>query len=98
MFDWIWPAGSGEEDFFLKISVFLHFRYYLPLENGYPLRLNNIKSPTSKDDLCQVWLEEEDFLITPPHFFHFCDYLLFDEDLALYLNKCESSLPNDNLY
>jgi hypothetical protein len=47
---WFWRR-------FLKISsVFLIFRYYLPLEKGYPLRLNNLKSPTPKDDLCQVWL------------------------------------------
>jgi hypothetical protein len=38
-------------------SVFLLFRYYLPLENGYPLNLNELDSPSPKDDLCQVWLK-----------------------------------------
>jgi hypothetical protein len=38
-------------------SVFLLFRYYLPLEKGYPLLLNKLDSPLPKDDLCQVWLK-----------------------------------------
>jgi hypothetical protein len=41
-FDWFWPAGSGEEDFKKKISVFLLFRYHLPLEKGYPLLMNKL--------------------------------------------------------
>jgi hypothetical protein len=42
----------------LKIfSVFLHFCYYLPLEKGYPLRLNKLESPLPKDDLRQLWLK-----------------------------------------
>jgi hypothetical protein len=53
-FDWNWPAGSGEEDF-KKISVFLLFCYYLPLEKGIPLHLKNLESPPPKDDVCQVW-------------------------------------------
>jgi hypothetical protein len=56
-FDWIWPAGSGEEDFFIFFSAFLLFHYYLPLEKGYPLHLNKIESPLPKNDLCQVWLK-----------------------------------------
>ena len=51
-FDWIWPAGSGEEDF-----KNLLFRDYLPFEKGYPFRLNKLESPLPKDDLCQVWLK-----------------------------------------
>jgi hypothetical protein len=72
------------------------------LEKGYPLRLNNIKSSTPKDDLCQVWLKlapwfwRRGFLNDPYPFFHFCDYLLFEEDMALYLNKLGSSSPKDN--
>jgi hypothetical protein len=53
---------------FLKFfSAFLLFRYYLPLEKGYPLYLNKLESPLPKDDLCQFWLKlasgsgEEDF-------------------------------------
>jgi hypothetical protein len=56
-FDWIWPAGSGEEDFLKNFSAFLLFRYYLPLEKGDPLHLNTLESPPPKDDLCQVWLK-----------------------------------------
>jgi hypothetical protein len=48
---WFWRR-------FLKMfSVFLLFRYYLPLEKGYPLRLNKLESPPPKNDLCQVWLK-----------------------------------------
>jgi hypothetical protein len=48
---WFWRRG------FLKIfSVFLLFRYYLPLEKGYLLPLNKLESPSPKDDLCLVWL------------------------------------------
>jgi hypothetical protein len=47
---WFWRRR-----FYFKIfSVFLLFRYYLPLEMGNPLRLKKLKSPTPKDDLCQV--------------------------------------------
>jgi hypothetical protein len=43
---------------FLKIfSLFLLFRYYLPLEKGYPLLLNKLESPSPKDYLCQVWIK-----------------------------------------
>jgi hypothetical protein len=38
-------------------SVFLLFRYYLPLEKGYPLHMNNSESPLPKDDLYKVWLK-----------------------------------------
>jgi hypothetical protein len=49
---WFWRRR------FLKIfSVFLLFCYYLPLEKGNPLHLNNLESPPPKDDLCQVWLK-----------------------------------------
>jgi hypothetical protein len=49
---WFWRKR------FLKIfNVFLLFRYYLSLERGYPLPFNKLESPSSKDDLCQVWLK-----------------------------------------
>jgi hypothetical protein len=56
-FDWLWPAGFREEDFFKKFSVFLLFHYYLPLEKAIPLPLNKLELPLPKDDLCQVWLK-----------------------------------------
>jgi hypothetical protein len=44
---WFWRRR------FLKMfSVFLLFRYYLPLEKGVALHMNNSKSPSPKDDLC----------------------------------------------
>ena len=54
-FAWIRPAGSGKEDFKKIFSVFLLFRYYLPLERGNLLPLIKPQSPSPKDDLCQVW-------------------------------------------
>jgi hypothetical protein len=57
-FDWIWPAGSEEEDFKKNLSIFLLFCYYLPLEKeGYHLPLYKLESPLPKDNLCQVWLK-----------------------------------------
>jgi hypothetical protein len=32
--------------FFLNFSLFLLFRYYLPLEKGYPFRLNKLEFPS----------------------------------------------------
>jgi hypothetical protein len=52
-FDWIWPAGSGE-DFKKNFNVFLLFHYYLPLEKGYSLHWIKLESPAPKDDLCKV--------------------------------------------
>jgi hypothetical protein len=85
-------------------SVFLLFRCYLPLENGYLLPLNKLEFPSLKDDLCQVWSKlalwfwRRSFLNDHTPFLHFCDYLPFEEDLALYLNKFEAPSPKDNLY
>ena len=98
-FDWIWAAGS------LKIfSVFLLFRYYLPLRMDNPLHLNKLESPPSKDDLCQVWLKlvkwiwSRRFLNDSTPFWHFCNYLSLEEDLALYLNKLKFPWPKNSLY
>ena len=37
-------------------SLFCNYMY-LPLEKGGALPLNNLKSPSSKDALCHVWLK-----------------------------------------
>jgi hypothetical protein len=48
---WFWRRRS------LKIiRVFLLFCDYLPLEKSNPLHLKNLDFPSTKDDLCQVWL------------------------------------------
>jgi hypothetical protein len=89
---------------FFNFSVFLLFRYYIPLEKGYPLHLNKLESPPPKDDLCQVWLKispvvlERKIFKCPTPFLHFCDFFPFEEDLALYLNKLEFPLSKNNLY
>jgi hypothetical protein len=98
------PAGSGEEDFLKNFSAFLLFRYYLPLERGYPLPLNKLKFSLHKDDLCQVWLKLDQWfwrrrlLNDPIPFLHFCYFLPFEEDLPLYLNKLEFPSLKDNLF
>jgi hypothetical protein len=87
-----------------KFSIFLLFRYYLPLKKGYSLSLHKLEFPLPKDNLCQVWLKlaqwfwREFFLNNPTLFLHFCDYLPFEEELILYLNKLEFPLPKNNLY
>jgi hypothetical protein len=37
--------------------MYFYSCYYLPLERGYPVPLNKLKSPSPKDDFCQVWLQ-----------------------------------------
>ena len=54
---WMNLACSFWRKFLKNVSVFLLFRYYLPLGKGYPLSLNKLISPLPKDDLCQVWLK-----------------------------------------
>jgi hypothetical protein len=99
-FDWIWPAGSGE-DFLKDFSVFFLFRYYLPLKRDNPLHLNRLEFLPPKDDLCQVWLKlakwfwRTRFLNYPTPFLWFSP---LRRDLALYLNKQEFPLPKDDVY
>jgi hypothetical protein len=102
-FDSIWPAGSGEK--FSKFSVHFHtFAIISPWRGAIPPFFNKLESPSTKDDLCQVWLKlaqwfwRRRFLNDPTPFLHFCDYLPFEEDLALYLNKLVSPSPKDDLY
>jgi hypothetical protein len=46
-----------EKKILKMFSVFLLFCDYLSLEKGNPLHLNNLESPSPKDDLFQVWLK-----------------------------------------
>jgi hypothetical protein len=71
-------------------------------EGIYP-SFKTLESSTSKDDLCQVWLELVQWFwrrflndLTP--FLHICDYLPSEEDLSLYFHKLEFPSPKDNLY
>jgi hypothetical protein len=50
-FDWIWPAGSGEEDFCLCICTLLLLSAFG--EGWSP----SFETPSPKNDLCQVWLK-----------------------------------------
>ena len=72
------------------------------MEKGYPLLLYIFRSPSPKDDLCQVWSKLVQwfwrrFQNYPTPFLHFCDYLPLEEDLALYLSKLEFPSPKDDL-
>jgi hypothetical protein len=94
---WFWR-------FLKKFSVFLLFRYHLPLKTGYRL------SPSFEQSwilFIQIWFMPSLVKIGPvvleifkwPHpIFTFCDYLPFKEDLTLYLNKLEFPSTKDNLY
>jgi hypothetical protein len=48
---WFWRR------FFKIFSVFLLFRYYLPLVKGVALHMNNSESPPPKNNLCQLCLQ-----------------------------------------
>ena len=56
-FGWNWLSGFGEEDFLILSMYFSLFPNYLPLEKGWALHLNKLKSPSPTDALCQVWLK-----------------------------------------
>jgi hypothetical protein len=51
-----WLTGCGEEDF-KKFRVFLNLCYYLPLEKGIGLQLNNSEFHLSMNDLRQLCLK-----------------------------------------
>jgi hypothetical protein len=96
-FDWIWPPGSGVEDF-KKFSVHFHsFAIISPWRGDIPFFWTNLKPLYPRMILAQ-WFWRRRFLNDPTQFLHFCDYLPFEEDLVLYLNKLESASPKDNLY
>ena len=53
-FGWNWLSGSGEEDFFNFVNIFLLFRNYLPFKKGRNLHLTKLESPLRKDALFQM--------------------------------------------
>ena len=73
------------------------FRNYLPLEKGRALHLNNLELFSSKDDLCQVWLELAQWFLRRK-FLNFVNaFLLFGNYLSLekalqrkIIEKCEN--------
>ena len=95
---WFWRRR-----FFNFVNVFSLFRNYLSLEEGRALHLNKLKIPSTKDDLCQVWLKlamcflRRRFFNFVNVFWLFHNYLPLEEGGALHLNKLESPLPKDSL-
>jgi hypothetical protein len=75
-----------------------------PLGEGQSPSFKQTWIPSTKDDLCPVWLKlaqwfwRRRFLNDLIPFLHFWDYLALEEDLALYLNKLEFPSPKDNVY
>jgi hypothetical protein len=101
-FDWIWPAGSGEEDFFFIQCIFT-LLLSPPLREGLSPSFEQTWIPSPQGwfvpslvKIGQVVLKK--FFKWPQSFSYFCDYLPFEEDLALYLNKFEFLSAKDNLY
>ena len=92
---WLWRR------FFNFVNVFSLFQNYLPLEKGRALHLNQFKSPSPKDALCQVWLILAKWFWRFFNFVNvfslFLNYLLSEKGGPLYLNKLKSPSPRDAL-
>ena len=87
----IYVRGYQNYDFFYFVNVFLLF-CYLPWEKGGTLHLNKLEFPSSKDDLCYVWLNwlsgfgEKEFNFV--NVFSICRYYLpLAKGIGLRLNK-----------
>ena len=85
------------------VNVFSLFRNYLPLEKGVAIHLYKLEFPSTKDDLCQVWLKlaqwfwRTRFLHFVNVFSPFRNYLSLEKGVALHINKYESPLPKNGL-
>ena len=85
------------------VNVFSLFPNYLPLKKGGAFHLNNLKSTSLKDALCQVWLKLAQWFWRR-RFFNFVNvfslfrnYLPLKKGGTLLLNKLETSSPKDVL-
>ena len=102
--DWLKLAQCfWRRGFFNFINEFLLFLNNLPLEKDRDLLLNKLKSPLSKDALCQVWLKLAErfwrrrFLNFFNVFSLFCNYLPLEKGRALHLKKLDSPSSKDAL-
>ena len=88
MAQWFW-----KRQFVNFVNVFSQFHKYLPFEKGGALHLNQIKSPSPWDILCQVWLKLAQWFWRRKYFNFvnvislFRHYLSFEKGGALHLNK-----------
>ena len=92
---WFWRRG------FLNFVNGFSRLNYLPLEKDRAHHLNKLKSPSSKDAFCQVWLKLTQWLWRR-RFFKFVilcllfrNYLPFKKGSALHLTKLESPSPKE---
>ena len=104
-FDWNWPSGSGEEDFFNFVNVFSLFGNYSPLEKDRVLHLKKLDSPSPKNALSQVWFKLALWFWRRRLFFNFVNvyslfhnYLPLEKGRALPLKKLEFPLSKDALW
>ena len=50
-FGWNWHSDSGEADFIILWMHYRFFGYYLPLEKGKAIYLNELETPLPKNVL-----------------------------------------------
>ena len=100
---WIpFTQGCFVPNFFNVFLLFCNYRY-IPLEKGWALHLNKLKSSSPKRALCQVWLKlvqwfwRRRFLNFVSVFSLFRSYLPLGKGGALHLNKLESPSPKEAL-
>ena len=80
---------------FFFVNIFLQFRNHLPLEKGGALHLNKLESPSSKNALCQVYLQLAQRFWRKR--FKYCVNVFSLFRYYLPLKKVESSSPKDAL-
>jgi hypothetical protein len=97
-FDWNWPSGSGEEDFF-NINTCKHgFPIVAPSDPGGQwleqiwIYIISESYHVNTSSTGSMVLKKKTFKWIHP-FLHFCNYLPFEEDLPLNLNNLEFPIP-----
>ena len=94
-----------KKKYFLKfVNVVSLFPYYLPLEKGVALHLNELDYPSPKGcfvpslvKIGPVVLKKRDFSSLSMFFLLFRNYLPLEKGGVLHLNKLESQSPKNAL-
>lgn len=79
-----WLCGSGEGVIYFVIQS---------LEKRVTFQLNKLRSPSSKDALCQMQVGKMSSLC-----FRYFSITLFEKSIVIHLNKLELPLPKDALH
>ena len=91
--NWPWFSRWRFQNF---VNVFFLLRFYIPLEKGMALYLNDLESTSPKDIFCLFSSGSgEDFLKVVYIFLHvlYPNYLPLGKGVTLYLNKIEYMTP-----